>query len=321
MQPAIRCGGGGGDKPHVLASEVAPTLSARTKGGGGLGTDFDCDGGVVAEKGDSHEDGDPLPFDTTQVTSKANRSTPKPGDPCHPLAAGAHPPAVALEEGEEDTVGKRFPYQEVSHCLNAGGLGRIDYETESFIIEQEQPEPSADGLCVQTGQAIAPTLTAADTQAAKKDGKRQDGSRQGRIPAVCVTGEVTHSLNTANNGKGSSEDGTGRGVPTICVHASQDPCVEEELAQALGRNHGQENGVLTHMAVRRLIPVECERLQGFPDGHTAIARGKKSADECPDGPRYKALGNSMAVPVIRWIGERVEWALAEAIESQDEVAS
>lgn len=64
------------------------------------------------------------------------------------------------------------------------------------------------------------------------------------------------------------------------------------------------------MPVRRLTPLECERLQGFPDGHTPIARKGKPADECPDGPRYKAIGNSMAVPVMRWIGERI--AMAEA---------
>jgi site-specific DNA-cytosine methylase len=62
------------------------------------------------------------------------------------------------------------------------------------------------------------------------------------------------------------------------------------------------------MAVRRLTPVECERLQGFPDGYTNIPwRGKS---ESPDGPRYKALGNSWAVPVVRWIGERIHRAIA-----------
>jgi DNA (cytosine-5)-methyltransferase 1 len=60
------------------------------------------------------------------------------------------------------------------------------------------------------------------------------------------------------------------------------------------------------MAVRRLTPVECERLQGFPDNFTRIPWRNKPATECPDGPRYKALGNSMAVPVMRWIGERIQ---------------
>jgi len=67
---------------------------------------------------------------------------------------------------------------------------------------------------------------------------------------------------------------------------------------------GFEGTVMTPaMQVRRLTPVECERLQGFPDGYTNIPWRNKP--ESPDGPRYKALGNSMAVPVMRWIGERI----------------
>lgn len=195
--------------------------------------------------------------------------------------------------------------------------------------------------------------------------------------AVAVTGQITHALNTANNGKGSSEDGTGRGVSTIAfsskdygadatdnlaptlragghadshanagvppavaqtvalrgrdggataelggevatalrastgggckphvlaVHGTQDPIVSDDCGLPLGRNAGRENAVAQSMAVRRLTPRECERLQGFPDDHTLVPhRGKPAAD----GPRYKALGNSMAVPVMRWIGERI----------------
>jgi DNA (cytosine-5)-methyltransferase 1 len=70
------------------------------------------------------------------------------------------------------------------------------------------------------------------------------------------------------------------------------------------------HGVATHkpptMAIRRLTPKECERLQGFPDDWTLIPYRNKSAELCPDGPRYKACGNSMAVPVMRWIGQRIE---------------
>ncbi|EJV7892413.1 Dam family site-specific DNA-(adenine-N6)-methyltransferase [Salmonella enterica] len=140
---------------------------------------------------------------------------------------------------------------------------------------------------------------------------------------------------------------------TFAVHGTQDPDTNHELAHTLGRNHGQENVIITEpytiairgreegstvevrndgtanalltpnggragmgvgavgwgMQVRRLTPVECERLQGFPDNHTLISwRGKDAAD-CPDGPRYKAIGNSMAVPVMRWIGERIAAAL------------
>ncbi|EJP0860084.1 Dam family site-specific DNA-(adenine-N6)-methyltransferase [Salmonella enterica] len=94
----------------------------------------------------------------------------------------------------------------------------------------------------------------------------------------------------------------------------------EEGSTVEVRNDGTANALLTPnggragmgvgavgwgMQVRRLTPVECERLQGFPDNHTLISwRGKDAAD-CQDGQRYKAIGNSMAVPVMRWIGERI----------------
>lgn len=74
----------------------------------------------------------------------------------------------------------------------------------------------------------------------------------------------------------------------------------------IGGDGGDKPHAMVGMQVRRLTPRECERLQGFPDGYTAIPWRKKPADECPDGPRYKALGNSMAVPVMRWIGERIQ---------------
>lgn len=79
------------------------------------------------------------------------------------------------------------------------------------------------------------------------------------------------------------------------------------LRASEGGRGGEGCGAVLHRsAVRRLTPRECERLQGFPDDYTLIPyRGKPAAD-CADGPRYKALGNSMAVPVMRWIGERIQ---------------
>jgi len=67
-----------------------------------------------------------------------------------------------------------------------------------------------------------------------------------------------------------------------------------------------KHGVSHNMKVRRLTPKETERLQGFPDNYTQIPYRNKNASDCPDGPRYKAMGNSMAVPVMRWIGERIQ---------------
>ncbi|MBS5178108.1 MAG: phage N-6-adenine-methyltransferase [Klebsiella oxytoca] len=98
-------------------------------------------------------------------------------------------------------------------------------------------------------------------------------------------------------------------VETFAVHGTQDPDTNLELAHTLGRNHGQGNAISNGVLVRRLMPVECERLQGFPDNHTQISWRGKEATECPDGPRYRAIGNSMAVPVMRWIGERIAAAL------------
>ena len=79
----------------------------------------------------------------------------------------------------------------------------------------------------------------------------------------------------------------------------------EHVAPTLPASDGGNRtpALLQHMAVRRLTPTECERLQGFPDGYTDIQPNGK---QTPDGPRYKALGNSMAVPVMRWIGERID---------------
>ena len=77
--------------------------------------------------------------------------------------------------------------------------------------------------------------------------------------------------------------------------------IEHDMTGTLRREtHGHEPVVMQSMAVRRLSPKECERLQGFPDNYTNIK------EKCPDGPRYKALGNSMAVPVMAWIGARIQ---------------
>ena len=79
------------------------------------------------------------------------------------------------------------------------------------------------------------------------------------------------------------------------------------LSGALSANPGmkQTTYVAQGYIVRRLTPRECERLQGMPDDHTKVPYRGKTAEECPDTPRYKAIGNSMAVPVMRWIGERI----------------
>ncbi|MBI7511211.1 DNA cytosine methyltransferase [Pseudomonas aeruginosa] len=119
--------------------------------------------------------------------------------------------------------------------------------------------------------------------------------------AVCVTGDITHTLKA--EGLDASEDGTGRGQPIVAD-------VAPTLRSGNFRNHSnpatEADSLVVASAVRRLTPRECERLQGFPDDYTLIPWRGKPAEECPDGPRYKAIGNSKAVPVVRWIGRRLK---------------
>lgn len=172
------------------------------------------------------------------------------------------------------------------------------------------------------------------------DGSHANGGGQ---LAVCVTGTVTHCLKA--EGFDASEDGTGRGQSITVAHSvrlantsSNGWGIQEEVTHTLDSTSGP--AVHSGMAVRRLIPVECERLQGFPDDYTLIPwteyqrlqkratkagssfeaelrkRGKilRGPDpiDCPDGPRYKALGNSMAVTVMAWIARRLHAALVNA---------
>lgn len=88
------------------------------------------------------------------------------------------------------------------------------------------------------------------------------------------------------------------------------PKNSEELSLTLRASQGGEGlGVAQGSVVRRLTPIECERLQGFPDNFTKIPYRNKPAEDCPKGVRYKALGNSMAVPVMAWIGRKIEEAV------------
>lgn len=151
----------------------------------------------------------------------------------------------------------------------------------------------------------------------------------GGIPEnVIVPPAVAHTLR--GEGFDASEDGTGRGTPLVPVAVSLGfipkagagaGSVGERVEQAptiTTQMNGQ--GVQRGTAVRRLTPVECERLQGFPDDYTRIPYRGKPADKCPDGPRYRALGNSWAVPVARWIGERID-AVDAILAAPQEVAA
>ncbi|MBK6269032.1 phage N-6-adenine-methyltransferase [Klebsiella michiganensis] len=204
--------------------------------------------------------------------------------------------------------------------------GQVLFESEGVRRDTPPSREPQTAVAALTARGVG-TCGADDNQA-----------QAGHIIAECANGDISHTLKA--EGFDGSEDGTGRGIPviafgggntsgnidvaacltakgqridfdveTFAVHGTQDPDTNRELAHTLGRNHGQENAISSGMLVRRLTPVECERLQGFPDNHTLISWRGKVATECPDGPRYRAIGNSMAVPVMRWIGERIAAAL------------
>ena len=93
------------------------------------------------------------------------------------------------------------------------------------------------------------------------------------------------------------------------MHKGINTTLDEGQTPVLAHAFDASQSYFIPMAVRRLLPIECERLMGFPDDYTAIPWRGKPADQCPDGPRYKALGNSWAVPVVRWIGQRIHNAV------------
>jgi DNA (cytosine-5)-methyltransferase 1 len=124
----------------------------------------------------------------------------------------------------------------------------------------------------------------------------------------------TSSRDKNQNGAGWKADGTMYTLDTTGLQGVAQPiALAPTLTASNDPSRSPQSTEITNqvaaihaasMAVRRLTPIECERLQGFPDGYTNISWRK--AIDSPDGPRYKALGNSMAVPVMNWIGKRIE---------------
>ena len=120
----------------------------------------------------------------------------------------------------------------------------------------------------------------------------QCASAENLSPSLCASNPTAVSYSTKLHNTGANNAGK----------------LFEEYSTCLDAN-SPSPALLTPSQVRRLTPIECERLQGFPDNHTRIPWRGKPAEQCPDGPRYKALGNSMAVPVMRWIGQKIDVAL------------
>lgn len=126
---------------------------------------------------------------------------------------------------------------------------------------------------------------------------------RGREHGVAPEVDDKASLRAASGGSSRSY--------VAAFHGTQDPDFYGDLAPPIGTNHGQECAIAISWAIRRLTPVECARLQGFPDHHTRIEWRGKPESLCPDGPQYKGFGNSMAVAVINWICERIERSIEQ----------
>jgi DNA (cytosine-5)-methyltransferase 1 len=230
------CVSGDSSKGGKKRQDVARTLASRTSAGGGLGTDFDLSGGLTV--------GALMSGATTKghgVSGVNNQA----------VAAGHVIPAIATSTGN------------TSHCLNAGGMGRQDYETETMVVAIQERAVSTN---IENGPQGA---------GFRDDGKAYTLEARNKVQAVAFTQNQRNEV---------------RELDVIGALQAQ-PGMKQQayLSQSIG--------------VRRLTPRECERLQGFPDDWTLVPhRGKPAAD----GPRYKAIGNSMAVPVMKWIGKRIE---------------
>jgi DNA (cytosine-5)-methyltransferase 1 len=259
--------------------EVAGTISARTQGGGGLGTNFECGGGLqpVRRFGPS--------VVSTLDASYARLQGCSGQDLNH-----RHSHLIAF--GGNNTSG---PIQAAAAVNAKGGAGRMDFDSETFILS---------GM-------VAHSLRAEGFDAS------EDGTGRGTQIVPVLPFDTTQITSAANGSAPNYGDpchplAAGAHAPAVAIQAGAlrtNPAtgpdgvgVQEHIAYTL-EARAEVQAMQFGMQVRRLTPVECERLQGFGDNYTNVAyRGKPAAD----GPRYKALGNSMAVPVMRWIGKQLE---------------
>lgn len=316
-----RCGESRGqDDVVVAAPQVANPLTARL----GKGINTTCDEGqtpiVVAEpqaiySNESRCDNIPPaglspplkigsnsgvnPPAVAVATDLYNRAID--GDVAHSIRAGngnamgGVPSAMAFKPGQSEAAGSTFVTEEFAPTMQAQNNG-------STAVPAVAYKP----FHYTRGKDGAPSVVAAPLSA---DADKGD---QDTVVAIQDCG----SRDKKQNGEGWKADGTAytvdaaatQGVASnttvVAFKESQSGCRVGRVHATLDANEGSRRmeGVMTPMAVRRLTPRECERLQGFPDDYTLVTyRGKPAAD----GPRYRALGNSMAVPVMRWIGERI----------------
>ena len=212
---------------------------------------------------------------------------------------------AAFNQGQNAQYRPRIEHGETMDSLVARGPHAVaipihDQATRHSGKHGDKQDGKGNGLGVGKPGDPCPTLTKGDKHAVLYENHPNDSRVTGPhdVAPSCV-----------------SRYGTGGGNVPFVQEAVAVDCYNKtigEKSQSISSSASDINhtgGVINpadRMAVRRLSPKECERLQGFPDDHTMISWRNKPADECPDGPRYKALGNSMAVPCMAWIGKRID---------------
>lgn len=211
-----------------------------------------------------------------------------------------------------------------------GGFRTTDMDnTGAFVVAhgQSNAEIVSDGSPSLTCNHEAPIVftckdSGGDTlndcsPTLRAGGHDTSHANAGVMPAIAFQTRI------ARNGRGNMGDkvnalnaqsgrtGKGDAAPCVAIHQNQRAEVTiNDTTGSLNKGGGKPGqgypAVFQNYQVRRLTPIETERLQGFRDDYTRIPWRGKPAEQCPDGPRYKAIGNSMAVPVIRWIGQRIQ---------------
>ena len=204
--------------------------------------------------------------------------------------------------------GVRWPspvaYTTKLHNTSSNQAGKV-YEEYATSLDANSPPPAVF-------QPVVGTLCKDSFTGGA--GGRPDGATAGHFLPVAFhpTQDPISSTDGSTHALGCGSSGGQASVAVVhIVNGNSTPETATEMAFPLRADDGSGNRqALQHgMQVRRLLPEECEALQGFPRNYTAIPWRNKPADQCPDGPRYKALGNSWAVPNVRWIGRRIDAAL------------
>jgi DNA (cytosine-5)-methyltransferase 1 len=216
--------------------------------------------------------------------------------------------SIAFENNRRDGI--RFS-GELTNTLQAfagtGGGNTPCVAIQGNLIGRDTGGPNGVGA---TDEGVMYTLTKADVHGVAQPIAYSiaPGAGASKDDIYVTPTDIARTLDASVNNIGNHQGGTAvmqsmavaQPIGTDCYNGS----ITGDIACTMGTPGSSVNAsgptVMQHMAVRRLTPVECERLQGFPDGYTNIR------ENCPDGPRYKALGNSMAVPVMRWIGQRIQ---------------